>query len=100
MYEITIDNAMEWITGSKQGSVTFSQKKWVNKIEKYARDYPDDIQILERNADGSIFAHVPASWFKLSPPRKGRDISEEEREAAAERLRMGREKKRQDGDNS
>ena len=89
----TIDNCMEWTTGAKRGSVTFSQRKWVSKILKYAEDYPEDIKIEFQNKDGSVYAHVPISWFKLSPPRKGREFTEEEREAAAERLRVAREKK-------
>ena len=88
-----MDNSMEWLTGDKIGAVTFSQRKMVSKIERYAEEYPDEIKIIKKNDDGSIYAHVPVSWFKFSPPRKGREFSEEEKAAAAERLKIAREKK-------
>lgn len=93
MADITVDNCMEWITGSKTGSITFSQKRWVNKLLKYAEEYPEDVKILARNEDGSVFAHVPVSWFKFSPPRKGRELTEEEKAIAAERMRAMRDKR-------
>ena len=88
-----MDNSMEWLTGDRIGAVTFSQRRMVSKIEKYAEEYPDEIKIIKKNDDGSIYAHVPVSWFKFSPPRKGREFSEEEKAVAAERLRIAREKK-------
>ena len=90
------DNVFEWITGNKKGSVTFSQKRFITKLKKYAKDYPNDVDIVAENDDGSICAHVPVSWFKFSPPRKGREFTEEEKLAAAERMRLAREKKRSD----
>ena len=88
-----IDNCFEWILGNKVASVTFSQKKFVNKLKKYAEKYPNDVQIIAENEDGSICAHVPVSWFKFSPQRQGREFSEKEKAEAAERLRIAREKK-------
>lgn len=90
-----IDNVMEWLTGQKIGSVTFSQKRWVNKIRKYASEFPDDIRIVAENEDGSICAQVPITWFKFSPPRKGREMTDEERAEAAERLRSARNSKKE-----
>lgn len=94
MTDIVIDNCMEWLTGDKVGVVTFSQKKWVNKLLKYAEEYPEDVEIISQNSDGSVYAFVPISWFKFSPPRKGREMTDEEKAAAAERLRKARENKK------
>lgn len=88
-----IDNCFEWYTGEKRVSVTFSQRKYVNKLKKYAEKYPDEIEIVKENQDGSIFAHIPISWVKFSPPRQGREFTDEERAEAAERMRKAREKK-------
>ena len=93
MFETCIDNSFEWYTGEKTASITFSQRKYVNKLKRYAKEYPE-IKILEENEDGSVFAHVPLSWFKFSPPKKGREFTDEEREAAGERLKKAREEKR------
>lgn len=88
-----IDNTFEWFTGDKIAVVTFSQKKWVNKIKKYSEEYPNDVQIVVENEDGSVVCKVPVSWFKMSPPRKGREFTEEEKAATAIRLAKAREKK-------
>lgn len=85
-----IDNCFEWLLNEKTASVTFSQKRYVNKLKRYAKDYPDDVKIIAENSDGSVFAHVPVSWFKFSPPRQGREMTNEEKSAAAERLRNAR----------
>ena len=87
-----IDNAFEWFTGDKVAVVTFSQKKWVNKLKKYAEEYPDEVQVVVENGDGSLVGKVPASWFKFSPPRK-RELTDEQRSAMAERLANARKKK-------
>jgi len=91
-FDVCIDNVFEWYTGEKMATVTFSQKKWVNKLKKYAEN-DKDIEIIAENDDGSIVAHVPVSYFKFSPPRKGREFTEEEKAAAAIRLAKAREKK-------
>ena len=86
-----IDNNFEWTLGEKVGCVTFSQKKFINKVKKYAKDYPDDVKIIAEY-DDCITAHVPVSWFKFSPPRKGREFTEEEKKAVSERLKNARRK--------
>ena len=39
--------------------------------------------ITDENPDGSIVAHIPTKWVKISAPRK---MSDEQREMLAERL--------------
>ena len=84
------ENNIEWYTGDKTVTLSFSQKKYVSKILKAAKDN-SDIDIVAQNEDGSICAHIPLSWIKISPPRKGREFSDEERAMAAERLKVARE---------
>ena len=91
-----IDNTYEWFTGDNVAIVTFSQKKWINKMRKYAEEYPEEVQIVVENEDGSIVGRVPVTWFKMSPPRKGREFTEEEKAATAERLALARKKKQDD----
>ena len=83
------ENNIEWYTGDDMVTLSFSQKKYVNKIMKHF-DNPD-IQVIAENIDGSICARIPLSWIKISPPRKGREFTDEERAAAAERLKVARE---------
>ena len=80
----TNENFIEWIRGEKTASITFSQERFKTRLEKLAKDRPEDCQILERNEDGSIFAHVPLSWIKIIPPR---ELTEEQKEEIRERFK-------------
>lgn len=60
------DNAIQWYTGEDFVSVTLSQRKYINKVRKMADKWPELVQILYENADGSIFARLPLKAVKLS----------------------------------
>lgn len=68
------------------------EKKWINKMRKLAEQYPDECQITVQpeNNDGCINAKFPAKWLKVSVPRSA-NMTEEQRKAAAERLRRMRD---------
>lgn len=72
-----------------------SERKWVNKILKLKESNPNDVNITTypENNDGYIVAQVPKNWFKLSPPHT-REMTDEQREAAAKRLADAREKRK------
>lgn len=73
--------------------VSSSMRSWVTKIKNLLKKYPDDIKLVAANKDGSICVHCPVDWIKVSPPRTGRSFTEEQKKAAAERLRAYREGK-------
>ena len=76
------ENVVEWIDGEKRIAVTFSQKKFVNKLKRLAEQYPDEVDCLE-NPDGSVFGHLPLKWLKISKPR---EVTDEQRRVARERF--------------
>ena len=82
------ENVIEWIDGMDTVSVTFTQRKYINKIKKLAQKH-DEVDIVKENEDGTLFAHVPLSYIKISAPRF---MSEEQRRQAGERLRTIKEK--------
>lgn len=84
------ENVVEYATGSKTATFTFSQKKWINKMTKYSESHPDEVDIVI-NPDGSAFGHVPVDWIKISPKRT-RTMTEEEKAVARERLQKARQK--------
>lgn len=96
--DVSYDNAIEWVVGDKVACVSFYQKKFVNKIKRLEKNFPNDVDIVAENSDGSICAHIPISWVKISPPRKGREFTDEEKALAAERLKNARAKKDQIAD--
>lgn len=78
--------AIEWIKGGNYAGVTApSGTALKSKLFRLAEKNPDDVQIVAENEDGSIFAHVPVRYIKISPLRK---VSEEQKEAASERFKQ------------
>lgn len=88
-YELEQENCIEFLKGSKIATVTFTQGKYISKIEKLAVKFPDEVTIIHRNYHpsgniSSIVAHIPTSYIKINNSK--RDLSEEERKAMGERL--------------
>lgn len=78
------ENVIEFLRGQETATATFcSATKYNNKIRRLAEEYPEEVRITAENPDGSIVAHFPTKWVKISPPRK---MTDEQREQAAERL--------------
>lgn len=76
------ENNIEWLNGQQTVTVTLSQGRFINKVKKLA-EQREDVQIVAENSDGSICAHLPLSFIKISAPRQ---MTEEQREQARERL--------------
>lgn len=72
-----------------------TERSWHTKITKLAKDHPDEVTIIKtpEENDGCIYAKMPVSYLKLQPKREGRKMTDEQREAAIERLRVARENK-------
>lgn len=89
--ENTNECAIEWIPGRDYVGLTAKNgSAWKNRCEELEKEFPDDVKILARNNDGSIFAHLPYSYIKINPPRK---YSDEAKKKAAERLNKMRAEK-------
>lgn len=88
------ENVLEFTKNAETATVTFSQGRYITKIKKLAEKYPDECEIVAENKDGSIMAHIPVRWILIS--NRSRDLSEEERQVIADRLRNTREQWRND----
>ena len=88
------ETSIDYLSCDNYATFCSSESKWINKILKLKELHPDavDIRELPENNQGMILAHVPKSWFKLSPPKK-REMTDEQREAAAKRLAAARARK-------
>jgi hypothetical protein len=69
------ENEIEFLNNQKVATVTLSQGRYISKVRKLAGKYPDEVQIVSENQDGSIVAHIPTSYIKIS--RSKRATSEE-----------------------
>lgn len=68
--------------------VSSDEPKMRRRILELSRQYPDDVVIKRRpeDNDGCIYATVPSSWFRIMPKRACY-MTDEQREAAADRMR-------------
>lgn len=91
--ETTTDNVIEWVKGNNTVTVQLvSHSKYANRVEKYAKAYPEEVQIVGRNADGSIVAHLPLKYIKITRPAHV-EMTEERKEALRQKLAEAREKR-------
>lgn len=77
------ETVFEHEEGKDTATITAAEQWSVNRMKKLAAEYPEEVQIYE-NKDGSIFAHVPWKWMRITPlPR----FTEEQKEKMRERGR-------------
>ncbi len=79
------ENIIEWVRDEKRATLTITQGRYQSKIKKLAKTHPEECQIVANNKDGSIVAHVPVAWIKISPLKK---VNEQQKEQARERMKM------------
>ena len=74
--------------------VSTDERKMITRMLKLAEQYPDEAEILEmpETNDGCLYMKVPADWLLIRHPKKMK-LTDEQREAAAARLRKLREEK-------
>jgi hypothetical protein len=89
--EVT-ENLVQWITGERYAFVTFSQKKYIDRIKELQKKYPDKIDIKGVNDDGSIYARIPVKAVKIN--LSTRVLTDQQKKDAAERLKKARRKKK------
>ena len=73
------------------GFFSSDERRHINKVLKLKEKYPDAVRIIKmpEENDGCIYAELPSSWLKVSPPIK-RDLTDEERQEIADRLKSYR----------
>lgn len=88
------ENVLEFISGTRTVTVSFTNKKHINRIKKLYEERKDDFKYFVENPDGSVCAKLPLKWIKINPGSKnGRVMTEEQKEAARVRLQKARENK-------
>ena len=93
MSERNMENVLEFISGTRTVTVSFTNQKHINRIKKLYEERKDDFKYFHENTDGSICAKIPLKWIKLNPGSKnGRVMTEEQKEAARIRLANARNK--------
>ena len=81
------ENVIEWLRGDKVAAVTApSSSKLKGMITRLNARYPDEVEILTTNQDGSIFAHVPVDWVVIRKPKQ-LNLTDEQRAELSERMK-------------
>ena len=52
-FEHNNENSLEFLTGQHRATVTFTQQKWINRMNDIKERYPDDVDIVVNNIDNS-----------------------------------------------
>ena len=84
-----VENELEWLRGQKVIAGTLCKGRVANRIRRLAKEHPDEVEIIKENNDGSIFFHIPLSYLHIYAPYK-REMTDEEKEAARQRLAEAR----------
>ena len=93
MSERNTENVLEFISGTRTATVTFTNQKHINRMKKLYEERKDDFKYFKENTDGSICAKIPLKWIKINAGSKeGRIMTEEQKEAARIRLANARKK--------
>lgn len=87
------ENCIEFITNSHTATVTFTNKKHINRVKKLFSERKEEFKRYTENSDGSVCATLPLKWVKLNAGSKTRRVmTEEQKEAARIRLAEARKK--------
>lgn len=79
------ETSVEYIKGERYLTWYSDEPKWANRIRQLAADNAD-VNIISDDGEG-VLAHCPASWFKPPKPPIKRNMTDEQRQAAAERMK-------------
>ena len=82
------ETCVEYIKGESYLTWYSDEPKWVNRIRQMAAEGAG-LHVVKDDGD-SIIAHCPVSWFKPPKPPIKRNMTDEQRKAASERLKNNR----------
>lgn len=79
------ETSVEYIKGERYLTWYSDEPKWANRIRQLAADNAD-VNIISDDGEG-VLAHCPVSWFKPPKPPIKRNMTDEQRQAASERMK-------------
>ena len=98
-FENNNENCIEFLSGEHFATVTFTNRKHVNRIKNIYKERSDEFKYLTENQDGSVCAKIPLKWIKINPGAKPdenkpkRVLTEEQKERMQNALKKYRESK-------
>ena len=86
------ETVYEHLEGKETFTITAAERVSVNMVRRLKATHPGEVEIVTENEDGSILARMPYSWMRVVPKRRV-EMTEEQKAAAAERMRKAREER-------
>lgn len=63
------ETVIDHIEGEKWCGVSTGEMALKNKLERFAEQFPDEVECIAKNSDGSVYYHVPWKRVHLYRPR-------------------------------
>ena len=75
-------------------SATVYEGRHINQLKALAEKHPEEVRLIPTGLTGVMLAHLPKKYVHVSfGERTKREMSEDQKAAAAERLKKARDKK-------
>lgn len=88
------ENVVEFLSGQRTCTVTFTNQKHINRIKKLHEERGDEFKYYVENKDGSVCAKIPLKWVRINPGSKEkREMTEEQKEILRQRFAASRQNK-------
>lgn len=80
------ETVYEHISGVETFTITAAERWSVAMLKRLKEKYPEQVEIVHVNRDGSMLARVPFEWMRIVP-KKRVSLTDEQRAAFAERMK-------------
>lgn len=88
------ESCVTYITGEPWAVFYTCDRKYIGRARKLIEQHPEDVIVDMDDPEFGLKLRVPKSWFREPrPPRKGPELTDEQKAANAARLQAAREKK-------
>jgi len=64
------ETVYEHISGSDTVTITAAERWSITMIKNLKKRFPEQVEIICENADGSLLAHIPLDWMRIVPKKK------------------------------
>ena len=90
------ENCIYWLDGDKFATVNVSARsRYATRIRKLAEEHPDEAKVFSDEEGGYLVASIPVKAVKLNIVHgNGREMTDEQKQAAIEALARYRESKK------
>lgn len=94
------ENMIDFISGRRTATVSFTNRKHINRIKEIYADRSEEFKFYHENEDGSVCATIPLKWIKINPGSKPdpdkpkRELSPEHKAKLLAALEKGRAAKK------